>query len=144
MAISSAFNIASGGLTASARMAEVVSSNLSNALTEGYAPREVNLSSGLLGGVKIDGLTRVSDPVILRDRRIADADVGSQQRGAAALTRLEQAFGPVGDASGLVGRLAALEQSLISAGSNPGSEQRLSTVLTRLELIRRLRKTWTR
>ena len=133
MAISSAFNIASGGLTASARMAEVVSSNLSNALTEGYAPREVNLSSGLLGGVKIDGLTRVSDPVILRDRRIADADVGSQQRGAAALTRLEQAFGPVGDASGLVGRLAALEQSLISAGSNPGSEQRLSTVLTRLE-----------
>ena len=133
MAISSAFNIATSGLTASARMAEVVSSNLSNALTDGYATREVNLSSGLLGGVKIDGLTRVSDPGILRDRRSADADVGAQQRGATALAQLEQAFGPVGDPNGVAGRLAALEQALISAASNPGSEQRLSTVLSRLE-----------
>lgn len=133
MAISSAFNIATSGLTASARMAEVVSSNLSNALTDGYATREVNLASGLLGGVKIDGVTRISDPAIIRDRRIADADLGAQQRGATALTQLEQAFGPVGDPSGLVGRLAAFEQSLISASSNPASEQRLSTVLSRLE-----------
>ena len=132
MAISSAFNIASGGLTASARMAEVVSSNLSNALTEGYAPREVNLSSGLLGGVKIDGYTRISDPAILRDRRLGDADVGLQQRGAEALSQLEQTFGVAGDSSGLVGRLAALEDALISGGSDPSSDQRLSTVLSSL------------
>lgn len=132
MAISSAFNIATGGLTASARMAEVVSSNLSNALTDGYATREVNLSSGLLGGVKIEGISRLSDPGIIRDRRLADADVGAQQRGATALEELERAFGPVGDPSGLAGRLAALEQSLISASSAPGSDQRLQTVLSRL------------
>lgn len=135
MAISNAFNIAAGGLSASARMAEVVSSNLANALTEGYAPRQVDLSSSFLGGVAIDGITRVSDPGILRDRRIADASVGSQQRGAVALSQLEQAFGPVGDSSGLVGRLAALEESLISAGSNPGSDQRLSTVISSLESV---------
>lgn len=133
MAISSAFNIASGGLTASARMAEVVSSNLSNALTEGYAPRQLDLSSGLLGGVKIEGITRVTEPGILRDRRIADADVGAQQRGATALAQLEQAFGTVGDSSGLVGRLGALEDALISASSNPASDQRLSSVLSSLE-----------
>ena len=135
MAISSAFNIANSGLTASARMAEVVSSNLSNALTEGYATREVNLSSGLLGGVKIDGLTRITDPGIIRDRRLADADVGAQQRGATTLSQLEQAFGPVGDPSGVAGRLAALEQSLISASSEPSSEQRLQTVLSRLDAV---------
>lgn len=135
MAISSAFNIATSGLTASARMAEVVSSNLSNALTDGYATRELTLASGLLGGVKIDGVTRLSDPAIIRDRRIADADLGAQQRGATALTQLEQAFGPVGDPGGLVGRLAAFEQSLISASSNPASEQRLGTVLSRLNSV---------
>jgi flagellar hook-associated protein 1 FlgK len=133
MGISSAFNIATGGLTASARMAEVVSSNLSNALTDGYGRREVNLSSGLLGGVKIDGLTRIVDPGVLRDRRLADADVGSQQRGASVLNQLEQTFGTVGDPNSVVGRLGALEQSLISASSNPASEQRLQTVLSRLE-----------
>ena len=133
MAISSAFNIASGGLTASARMAEVVSSNLSNALTDGYGKRELTLSSGILGGVKIDGVSRLVDAGALRERRNAEADVGAQQRGATALSQLEQAFGPVGDPSGVAGRIAALEQSLISASSNPASEQRLQTVLSRLE-----------
>lgn len=133
MAISSAFNIASGGLTASARMAEVVSSNLANALTDGYGQRELTVSSGLLGGVKIDGISRNVDFGAIRERRNADADVGAQQRGATALSQLEQAFGPVGDPSGVAGRLAALEQSLISASSNPGSDQRLQTVLSRLQ-----------
>lgn len=103
MTISSAFNNATGGLSASARMAEVVSSNLSNSLTEGYGRREVTLSSGLLGGVVLDGISRVVDPGVLRDRRTADADVGSKQRGAQVLSQLEQAFGPAGDTSGVVG-----------------------------------------
>ncbi len=133
MAISSAFNIASGGLTTTARMAEVVSSNLSNVMTDGYGVREINLSSGLLGGVKVDGISRIVDQSTLRERRNAEADVGAQQRGATALSQLEQAFGTVGDESGVVGRLAALEQSLISASSNPSSEQRLETVVSRLQ-----------
>jgi flagellar hook-associated protein 1 FlgK len=133
MTISSAFNNATGGLSASVRMAEVVSSNLSNSLTEGYGRREVNLSSGLLGGVVFDGISRVVDPGVLRDRRSADAGVGSQQLGAQVLSRLEQAFGPVGDPSGVVGRLVALEQSLISASSRPASDQRLNIVFSRLE-----------
>lgn len=132
MVISSAFNIATGGLNASARMAEVVSSNLSNAMTDGYGRRELNLSSGPLGGVKIEGVARISDPGILRDRRLADADIGAQQRSANALSRIEQAFGPAGDANGVVGRLAALEQALIGASSNPASELRLQNVLTSL------------
>lgn len=133
MTISSAFNNATGGLSASARMAEVVSSNLSNSLTEGYGRREVTLSSGLLGGVVLDGISRVVDPGVLRDRRTADADVGSKQRGAQVLSQLEQAFGPAGDTSGVVGRLAALEQSLISASSRPSSDQRLNIVFSGLE-----------
>jgi len=133
MAISSAFNIATGGLSVSARMAEVVSSNLSNSLTEGYGVRQLDLSAGLLGGVKVGGISRIVDAGTLRERRNAEADVGAQQRGASAMVQLEQAFGTVGDASGVVGRITALEQSLISASSSPSSEMRLETVVARLE-----------
>jgi flagellar hook-associated protein 1 FlgK len=133
MAISSAFNIASGGLNATARMAEVVSSNLSNALTDGYGRREIDLSSSTFGGVQIDGISRSVDQGALRERRNAEADVGAQQRGATALSQLEQAFGTVDDASGVAGRITALEQALISASSSPSSEQRLATVMSRLE-----------
>eukprot|EP00581_Thalassiosira_minuscula_P024003 CAMPEP_0184437988 /NCGR_PEP_ID=MMETSP0738-20130409/628709_1 /TAXON_ID=385413 /ORGANISM="Thalassiosira miniscula, Strain CCMP1093" /LENGTH=42 /DNA_ID= /DNA_START= /DNA_END= /DNA_ORIENTATION= len=42
MSISSALSNALTGLTASARRAEVVSSNISNAMTEGYGRRSLN------------------------------------------------------------------------------------------------------
>lgn len=135
MSLSSALNSAAGGLTTSARRAEVTSNNIANAQTEGYGRREVNLSAGQLGGVKIDGISRIVDRAVISDRRLADADVGRQQSGVAALTQLEQTFGPVGDAKGLAGRLAALEQSLISAGSEPSSELRQSSVLNRLNEV---------
>lgn len=50
MSMASALNNAVSGLTASSRMAEVVSSNIANAMTEGYARRELSLSSDTLGG----------------------------------------------------------------------------------------------
>jgi flagellar hook-associated protein 1 FlgK len=137
MSISSAFSNATSGLAASARMAEVVSSNVSNALTDGYGRRQVDLSSAHLGGkgagVQIDGITRLSDRGLLADRRIADADVARSEVGANALQILSRDFGDVGDSAGLGGRLAAFEQSLISAASDPASELRLGEVVNRLE-----------
>jgi len=132
MALSGALSIVAGGLTATARMAEVVSNNIANAQTEGYGRREVNLGAGQIGGVEILGISRIVDRAVINDRRLADADVGRQQAGATALGQLEQAFGAVGDSHGLAGRLAALEQSLISAASEPASELRQQSVLNRL------------
>ena len=81
MSISSALSNALSGLTASARAAEVVSNNVSNALTEGYARRELGLSTRSLGGegagVKVDGVERVQNRTILADRRLADAAAGN-------------------------------------------------------------------
>lgn len=53
MSIASAFNFAISGLTASSRKAEVVSSNIANAMTEGYARRELSIASQTLGGTEI-------------------------------------------------------------------------------------------
>ncbi len=136
MSISSALNNAVTGLNASARMAEVVSSNLSNALTEGYGRREVALSAaqvgGKGGGVRIDGITRFSDPGLLADRRLADAELTGEQRSANALVRLETSFGGVDGVTGLAARYAAFERALISASSDPSSETRLTAAASRL------------
>ncbi len=131
MALSSALNIAASGLTATARLAQTASNNLSNSQTEGYGRREATLLAGQLGGVRVGTIIRQTDPGLIGDRRLADADVGQHQAGATVLARLEQSFGPVGDANGVAGRLAAFEQSLISAGSEPASEIRLRAVKSR-------------
>ena len=139
MSISNAFNNAVTGLNASGRMAEVVSSNIANALTDGYGRRSVDLSAVQLGGqgagVRVDGITRHVNDVALADRRLASADLGNRERTVAALDQLESAFGLPGDPAGLSGRLAALEQSLISAASDPASDQRLGVVATRLNQL---------
>ncbi len=133
MALTSAINSALSGLTASSRLAQTTSDNLANAQTEGYGRRELNLVPDLLGGVRVDSLSRDVNLRAIGDRRLADADVGREQYGAAALSRLEQTFGPVGSDGGVVGRLEAFEESLIFAGGEPSSEVRLRGVLNRLD-----------
>jgi flagellar hook-associated protein 1 FlgK len=136
MSMSSALSNAVSGLTANARMAEVVSSNLSNALTEGYGRRSVELSSvqvgGRGGGVRITEINRFVDAGLLADRRLADAALNGQERSANMVLRLEQIIGGA-DAAGLGARLADFERALISASSDPAAETRLSAVVARMQ-----------
>ncbi len=139
MSISQSLNNAVSGLTATSRMAEVVSSNLSNALTEGYARRVLDTSSASIGGqgagVRIDGVRRISDPGLISDRRLADAALAGQERLLDTVAKLEAQFSAPDDPAGLGGRLAALEEALIVAGADPASDQRLGVVLTRLNEV---------
>ena len=136
MSISQSLSNALSGLTASSRMAEVVSSNLSNALTDGYGRRSLDLSSHSVGGrgagVRIDGVTRHVDRGILGDRRLADSELAGQQRLFDALSRLEATMGAVGDPHSLSARLTALEQALATAAGDPSSDVRQNTVVNRL------------
>ncbi|PUB11552.1 flagellar hook-associated protein FlgK [Yoonia sediminilitoris] len=136
MSISSALGNALSGLAVTSRFAEVTSSNLSNALTDGYGRRSVELIAsqrgGVGGGVRVESITRFSDPGILADRRLVDAALSGEQRGVDTLQRLEKMLGDAEDPASLGGRLALFEQSLIRASSDPASEVRLSNVLSRL------------
>ncbi|MDX8355083.1 flagellar hook-associated protein FlgK [Cognatiyoonia sp. IB215182] len=137
MSISSALNNAVSGLTANARIAEVTSSNLANALTDGYGRRSVDLSSiqagNRGGGVRVDGITRFSDAGLLADRRLADASLQGQERSTSALNRLEQILGGPEDPTSIGARIAAFENALISASSDPASEMRMTTAVNRLK-----------
>ena len=79
MSIANALNNAISGLTATSRSAEVVSSNLANALTPGYSRREIVLSPRVLagngGGVHVDGVSRIISDTVLADYRLSNAAV---------------------------------------------------------------------
>ena len=62
MSLTGSLNSALSGLNAAARAAELISSNVANAMTEGYARRELQTSARVVGqsgqGVKVDGVLR--------------------------------------------------------------------------------------
>jgi flagellar hook-associated protein 1 len=132
MSISAALSAALSGLTATSRMAEVTASNVSNALTEGYARREVQLSGRIVGttglGVHIDGVTRQIDPILLRDLRLSSAVQGGRTNLSDFWTALEKTLGTADQASSITGRISALESSLVAAQSRPESEARLAAI----------------
>ena len=135
MSISSALNSAMSGLTAAGRSSSIVSENLANAMTPGYARRSLLLSSnGQAGpGVQVTGVQRHSDPGILANRRMADAEYGMASTLAGFHTRFEALVGTSTDASSINARLAEFESSLISAASRPDSVQRLDIVAVRAD-----------
>ncbi|WP_323009325.1 FlgK family flagellar hook-associated protein [Paracoccus sp. (in: a-proteobacteria)] len=132
MSISSAISNAVSGLTAASRGTEIISSNIANALTPGYARRELDLSSRLFergGGVTINGVSRLLTAGLVADNRLAIADLGSSRTAAAFHTVMEKTFGTETEASSLGQILADFESALASAASRPDSEPRLSAVL---------------
>lgn len=129
MSITGAMNAAISGLRAAARGSEIVSNNISNALTPSYGRREMSLSAlsyGATGGVRIDGITRHMNEGVVADRRMADAAQQNTQAAVDFFLRIEDAVGIAGDADGIGGRLAAFEESLITAASRPDATERLS------------------
>lgn len=131
MSISSALSNALTGLTASARRAEVVSSNISNAMTEGYGRRTLNQSAALYGysgGVKLDGTSRLVNPVTIAERRLADAGNALASGANDFHNRLERLVGDPSDPASLSGVMAAFESSLAMATGAPDSDVRLANV----------------
>lgn len=132
MSLSASLSNALSGLTASSRAAQVVSANVANAMTEGYGRREIDLTARVVGGegagVSVDGIRRIVDEVLLRDRRIADADAGLRDGISAFSDRLSRLVGTPDNDSSITGRIRHLETVLITAASRPESLPRLQAV----------------
>lgn len=135
MSIASTISNAMSGLTATARAAEVVSNNVANVMTDGYARRELELSTRTIGssggsaGVSVDGIKRIVDEAILRDRQLADSAAGNASVRADFYESLEQLIGTPEDASSLDARVAALEKSFVEAAGRPDSDARLAAIV---------------
>ena len=134
MSIGGTLASALSGLSAAAKAAEVVSSNIANATTPGYARRELLVTSRTVGtagqGVQIVGVRRSVDLPLLGDRRLAQSFAGDADARAAFFRRLEGVMGTPDEAYSISGRVAAFEAALTAASSHPESEPRLASVLS--------------
>lgn len=132
MSIAGGLSSAFSGLAAAAKSAEIVSSNIANAQTEGYARRELQVSARVAGssgsGVQIGAVLRISDSVLIGDRRIAEAGAGNREAQADFLSRLEGVLGSAEGANTLGARINAFDTALIEAAGRPESEARLAQV----------------
>ena len=130
MNMSTALNNALGGLSAASRGAAVVSGNIANALTPGYSRRSLELATSALSGngVRVVGIARHQDPVLLANRRTTDADFAMTNTLSAFHAGFEDLVGSADDASSIAARLTEFENSLTTAASLPGSAQRLDQV----------------
>lgn len=134
MSVTSALAGALSGLSATARQAEILSSNVANATTPGYARRQVSLGSAVLAGhgqgVQVLGVTRDVDRQLLGERRLAQAAGGDRDVRAAFLERVEKSLGTADSPSSLAGRLAAFDQALVEAAGRPESQARLTAIVS--------------
>lgn len=132
MSISAAISNAVSGLTAVSRGTEVVSSNIANAQTPGYAARELNISSRSLyangGGVHINGVTRAVPAAILADNRMAQASFGKSSTTFDFFQAIEASVGSANQATSLNGLLTAFDTALAAATASPDAQVRLLDV----------------
>lgn len=133
MSISAAFNSALTGLNAASRAAGIVSENIANAQTRGYARRSLILSSssGAGPGVRVLGVQRHADPGIIANRRQSESVYGAAEALAGFHSRFENLVGTATDPASVSMRIAQFETSLIEAASRPESPQRLGTAVAR-------------
>jgi len=132
--LSTALNTSLSGLALAGRMTQTISNNVANALTEGYAPREVISTSRTLGGqgggVTVGAVVRHVDPALLAERRAAEAEYALATVRADFYGDAEFAIGLPEDDAALSNRLAGFETSLIEAAARPESDASLTAVLT--------------
>lgn len=137
MSIAGSLSTALSGLAAVSRAADVVSSNVANSMTEGYARREIDLSArtfnGTGSGVFVNGVNRVVNTSVLADRRIADAEMGNASTLTDFYTKIENVIGESGADGSLTSVLDDFESTLIEAASRPENESRLTSVLAKAE-----------
>ena len=130
MGLTSAFNNAFSGLNVSARRAELVSNNVSNAMTVGFARREIHLSSDVLngvgGGVRIADISRIENSVMTSARREAEAVASNSTVAADFLSRVSNILGNPGEAGALAVQYVEFESSLTGAANDPSNEILLS------------------
>lgn len=130
MTISTALHSAMSGLVAAGRASALVSDNIANAMTPGYARRSLVLGSNARTGqgVQVLGIERHADPWLIADRRGADAEYGAASTLAGFHARFAGLVGNSTEPGSIGARLADFETALVEAASRPDSAVRLDAV----------------
>lgn len=133
MSITSAFANANSGLSAMSRSAEVISNNVSNALTEGYSRQEVAYAATVIagrgGGVSVGGVSRGVDVLLTTSRQRAEAEMTNSSSLAKTMERLAASLGLPDSEGSLAARVVSFETSIRTAIATPESSALQNDIL---------------
>lgn len=139
MSLSNALSNALSGIVAVSRGTEVVASNVANALTPGFARRELQISArpyvAAGGGVHVDGVTRMVRTSVVAQSRTASAQTAGAQTLATFHKSMADAVGVPGEAGALTTLLADFDVALTAAAARPQSETTLARVVTTAQAL---------
>ena len=134
MSLSNAISNAVSGIVATSRGTEVVASNLANALTPGYARRELQQSTRSYlaggGGVQVDGVARIVNNSVLAQGRLASAATSHAQTLADFHKSMSDMVGVPGQPGALTTLLSEFDAALTAASARPENEAGLGRVLS--------------
>ena len=126
MSITSLINTAWSGLDAASRQLQVISQNVANAGTTGYA-REIGSASAVVAdgagqGTRVNPVGRDTDDVLQASVFQANAQSAALGAKDTALAALDAASGTVGDGTDLSSRLGALQDGFSALETDPSSQ----------------------
>lgn len=133
MSISSTLSNALSGLNVAARASDIVSSNVANAMTDGYGVRSLSVSARIIGnagaGAWVSGVTRHEDSILIGHRRRAEAEAGLSAIQSQYLARLEGVIGTPNHPGSLAARAAYFTAAMTEAASAPQDPSRLGAAV---------------
>lgn len=139
MTLSGALNNSVTGLNATSLQLDIAANNLSNATTEGYRRREIELASISLNnrgaGVRVSSVTVAQVESITNDRRRSEAEFARQSTMAENLKLVEDLVGGVDDPGSFFKRYEAFEASLRDLADAPESTVAQSSTLINAQNI---------
>ena len=112
MSFTATFTNALSGLNASTLRSQVLSFNIANSASEGYARRSVSFSPVVPGGVSANSIERASAGSLEKDILGAEARLGGAQTRADALSKISGDYGLSENPDGLYAVYARFEVAL--------------------------------
>jgi flagellar hook-associated protein 1 len=140
MSLSSALNIINSAFVANAAQSAVISNNISNAGTKGYAREIVNLITTAGGGVQVTSVGREANAALLEQVNSSTSDAAYQQALSDGLTTLSNTVSDSSSATSTAGAtsngnspsamLANLQSALETYDASPASPSAAQAVVT--------------
>ncbi|MGQ9369317.1 flagellar hook-associated protein FlgK [Azospirillum sp. ST 5-10] len=139
MSIQLALASAASGLRASQQQAALASHNIANATTAGYVGRDVALSSAAVAGrgagVRIEGISRNVDELLIRDARHAQSLYAGQEARASALADYALVLGQPQDERSVSTELSQLQQAFERLHDMPNDAAAQSAVVAQASAL---------
>jgi len=146
MSLQLALSAALSGLRATQQQAALVSHNISNATTTGYVRKDLDLTASVSGGrgagVRVDGIGRRVDELLIRDARFEQSRYTAQAARASVLADYATALGQPQDERSVSTALAKLQQAFSQLRDQSDNDSAQAAVVDKADaLVRRLHDT---